>query len=331
MRLIVGLCLALILFAACTSTESRKRVQQWEQWKQPNGKLKVLSTTAMIDDIVRQVGGEHIDALVLISGELDPHSYQMVKGDDEKFQFADVIFFNGLGLEHTPSMHQYLEKNPKAVGLGNLLKQHHPSLILYYDGQLDPHVWMDISLWAKTIEYVVSNLSQRDEKNAQEYARNGHVLYEQFMQQHREILAMMSHVPESKRYLVTSHDAFHYFTQAYLATEEEKQNDGWRKRFAAPEGLSPESQLSAVDIQHIIEHLAAHQIEVVFTESNVSHDSLRKIVHAGKEKGLNLNIAHAALYADALGKPGSEGDTYLKMIHYNAHTIQRILNKGDIQ
>lgn len=328
MKFLLGLCFTLILLlTGCTNSESRKRVLLWEQWKQPNGKVKILSTTAMINEIVRQVGGEHVDALVLINGELDPHSYQMVKGDDEKFLFADLVFYNGLGLEHCPTMRCLLDTNPKAIGLGERLKQKYPESILFYDGQLDPHIWMDVSLWAKTISFVVEGLSAYDPLHASEYAKNGEILYEQFMNHHEGIKEMMARVPENKRYLVTSHDAFHYFTLAYLAPDEEKHNDAWRKRFAAPEGLSPESQLSAMDIQLIIDHLVKHHIEIVFTESNVSHDSLRKIVYAGNEKGLRVSIADSALYADALGQPGSEGETYLKMIHYNAQTIQRFLNQ----
>ncbi len=73
----------------------------------------------MIQDIVRQVGGEHVDVIALINGEMDPHSYQLVKGDGEKITRADLIFANGLGLEHGPSLRQQLENNPKAVPLGN--------------------------------------------------------------------------------------------------------------------------------------------------------------------------------------------------------------------
>jgi len=284
----------------------------------------------MINEIVRQVGGEHVDALVLIHGELDPHSYQMVKGDDEKFLFADLVFYNGLGLEHSPNMRHFLETAPKAIGLGERLRQQYPDCILYYEGQLDPHIWMDVSLWAKTITFVVEGLSAHDPVHAKNYANNGEILYQQFMNQHTRIKSMIGNVPENKRYLVTSHDAFYYFTLAYLAPEDEKLHDAWRKRFAAPEGLSPESQLSAMDIQLLVDHLVEYRIEVVFPETNVSHDSLRKIVHAANEKGLKVGIANAALYADALGKPGSEGETYLKMILYNAHTIQRFLNQETV-
>ena len=64
---------------------------------EPNGKLKVLSTTAMLHDLVKQIGGDEIDSTVLICGDLDPHTYQLVKGDGEKLSFADLVFYNGLG------------------------------------------------------------------------------------------------------------------------------------------------------------------------------------------------------------------------------------------
>ena len=71
----------------------------------------------MIDDLVEQVGGEYVDTTVLIKGGFDPHSYQLVEGDDEKFAFADVIFCNGVGLEHGPSLQHYLKTHPKVVFL----------------------------------------------------------------------------------------------------------------------------------------------------------------------------------------------------------------------
>src|SRR5262245_59697529 len=102
----------LIFCFACRRENSQVSIQTWMQ---QTGKLKVLSTIAMIDDLVKQVGGEYIDRMTLIKGELNPHSYQLVKGDDEKLAFADIIFFNGLGLEHGPSLQHYLENSKKAI------------------------------------------------------------------------------------------------------------------------------------------------------------------------------------------------------------------------
>lgn len=313
--------IVLLILIGCSSDQHQKRQAHFQQWLQNNGKVKVLSTTAMIDDLVKQVGGEYVDTIVLIQGELDPHSYQLVKGDDEKLIATQIIFYNGLGLEHGPSLHTYLLKNPKAIGLGDLVDQQQSGRVIYVHGQKDPHMWMDISLWAKTVPFIVQALSQQDPVHAADYQTNGKKLQIEMEKTHQQVKAIMHQVPSAKRFLVTSHDAFNYFARAYLSEEGEIETGEWEKRFAAPEGLAPESQLSATDIKAIINHLRQYQIHLLFPESNVSRDSIRKITQAGKEQGLDIQIACCPLYGDAMGHPGSEGDTYLKMILYNARTL----------
>lgn len=324
MRFLSVLLWTLFCLTACNSSN---RANDWKQWKQDNGKLKVLTTTAMIADLVEQVGQEHVDVLALIKGELDPHSYQLVKGDDEKFSSADLIFFNGLGLEHGPSLQQQLYQTSKATGLGDQLQKKHPEKILHYKNQIDPHIWMDITLWVQTIPFIVEELSRQDPAHADDYRKNGEKLSENLLAANREIHDLLAKIPAENRYLVTSHDAFNYFTRAYLSTPAEILENSWHERFAAPEGLAPESQLSATDIQEIILHLAKHRIHVVFPESNVSKDSIRKIVQAAKEKGLNVHIADTYLYADSMGKPGSDADSYVKMIIHNAKAIALYLSQ----
>ncbi len=323
----------LLLLGACgtSANQSESRFSELQRWKEPNGKVKVLSTTAMINDLVKQVGGPYIDALTLIRGELDPHSYQLVKGDDEKLAYADLLFYNGLGLEHGASLHHYLYGNPKAVSLGEKTLQAHRELILHYNGQLDPHIWMDISLWLKTVPFIVEALSGKDPVHAAVYHDNGEKLMAEMQRVHAQTRRKMMSLPDQCRYLVTSHDAFNYFTRAYLANDDEWLNETWKKRFAAPEGLAPESQLSAADINFIISHLKKYEIHVLFPESNVSKDSIRKIVSAGKEKGLNVSIADVSLYADAMGGSGSDADTYLKMIVYDANAIAQCLGSMQVE
>lgn len=316
--------------ALCFSCAGKKdgHLAKRQQWMQPNGKIKVLSTIAMIDDMVKNVGGEHVDSYTLIRGELDPHSYTLVKGDDETLAFADIVFFNGLGLEHGPSLQGFLTNSKKAIGLGDKVRAFDPSLILIEKGQIDPHIWMDISLWAKTVPFIVQTLSDADPKHKEDYEKNGQKLVHELMKAHEEVKKELQSIPESQRYLVSSHDAFNYFTRSYLSEDQELANDIWKKRVAAPEGLAPESQLSVSDIQKIISHLKEYQIHVLFPESNVSKDSIRKIVQAGSEKGLKLSVACVYLYADAMGAPGSEGDTYLKMIVHNAKSIAEYLRNN---
>ncbi len=315
-------CMLLALVIVACETSSHQKATK--QWMADDGRLKVLSTTGMVGDLVKTIGGSHIDNLVLIGEDLNPHAYQLVKGDDEKFARADLIFYNGLNLEHGPSLQAALRNSPKAVALGNSIMEANPGLILHYDGQLDPHIWMDMSLWAKGVPFIVQALSQAMPLHAKEFVANGEQLKTEMLSAHQKVHDQLQKIPSHKRYLVTSHDAFNYFARAYLADQNES-DEAWQKRFKAPEGLAPDSQLSAADIQGIIDYLDKYDIMVLFPESNVSKDSIRKIVSAGNEKGLVLTIATEPLYADAMGPPGSDGDTYLKMIEHDAKILASYL------
>ncbi|MGZ3633021.1 MAG: metal ABC transporter solute-binding protein, Zn/Mn family [Parachlamydiaceae bacterium] len=301
-----------------------------QQWMHPNenGKIKVLNTIAMIQELVNEIGGDTVSSLTLIRGELDPHSYQLVKGDDEKFAMADLIFCNGLGLEHGPSLRNVLASNPKSTCLGDMIQKSNPELILYLQNTPDPHIWMDMSLWAKGIPFIVEALSTKNPSQAELYKQRGEQLAKRLQEDHLRLIQEMHELPEEKRYLVTSHDAFNYFTRAYLATDAEKVDGSWQKRFAAPEGLAPESQLSTTDIRQILNHIKTYQIKVIFPESNVSQASIRKLLNAGKEEGLQLSIAPGPLYGDAMGPPGSAGDTYFKMIEHNVRIIKQQINES---
>jgi len=310
----------IVLFVGgCSEKVSQSSAR--ETWTSQNGKLKVLSTTAMIDDIVGQIGKERIDHLALITGQMDPHSYELVKGDDEKLSLANIIFYNGIGLEHGASLRYQIEHHDKAIGVGNEILQKWPDLILYAGKEIDPHIWMDISLWSRIIEPIVETLSQIDPEGKEFYCANGDLLREKMQQEHQNIYRDLQNIPQEKRFLVTSHDAFNYFTRAYLASSEETTQEQWQKRCEAPEGLAPEGQLSTSDIQKIVDHLIKDQIQVVFPESNVSRDSLKKVIHACAQKGLFVKISNEVLYADAMGPEKTNGDAYLGMIHHDAEVL----------
>lgn len=289
-----------------------------------NGKVKVLSTTAMIDDLVAEIGGDEIDHTSLIVGNLDPHSYELVKGDDEKFLRADLVFYNGLGLEHGASLHEHLEKHKNAVSLGDLLIIDDPSAFLIIDDQLDPHFWMDVELFSRTIPFIVRALSEKDPSHASLYKERGDSLRKKMLDKDRMLLKEIQNIPSEKRYLVSSHDAFYYFAKKYLALSKE---EDWEKRFMAPEGLAPDGQMSVLDIQKVSEFLYENQIHVVFPETNINQDALKKIVAICREKGLHVRIATTPLYGDTMGTKGTGADTYLDMIEHNVHTLADQLPK----
>jgi manganese/zinc/iron transport system substrate-binding protein len=312
-RWALGLFLAVL--CGCSSSSSD------QNWFDQNHKVKVLSTLAMIDDLVGQVGGDRVDHLSLIKGEIDPHSYELVKGDDEKLSHSDIVFFNGLQLEHGASLCCKLQKHPFAVAVGDHVSKAHPELILTVAGRTDPHIWMDIATWQYVIDPIVEALVKADPEGELYYKTNAELLRGKMLLVHEEIYTSLQKIAPEKRFLVTSHDAFGYFTRSYLATPEEQAAGNWTKRFAAPEGLAPDGQLSTTDIQSIIDHLSSHSISVVFPESNVSQDSLRKIVSACKGKKQEVRFSKEVLYGDAMGPYDSEASSYLEMIRHNANSL----------
>lgn len=306
-----------IFFISISCFKASPRGEKLKAWMEEGKEIRVLSTIAQIDDVVKEVGGSRVQSWTLVYGDLDPHSYELVKGDNEKFSRADLVFYNGLNLEHGASLSSILQSSSKAISVGDAVAKAHPELILEREKIQDPHLWMDISLWKHIIDPVTEALSRVDPEGASQYRANADRLLRQMEIQHEKLFSQMQMVPKEKRYLLTTHDAFRYFARAYLAEGEE---NSWETRFAAPEGLAPEGQLSSSDIQAMIDFLKKNEIHVLFPESNLSQDSIRKIASAGKEMGLDVHVCMEPLYGDSMGNL-----SYFEMMQKNGDVMERNL------
>ncbi len=307
----------------CCGCAKRSSPTALTEWMGENGKIKVLCTIAQIGDPAAQIGGDRVDVWNLISGDLDPHSYDLVKGDGEKFSRADLVFFNGLGLEHGASLSSLLAAHPRALALGNSIQDAFPEKILQRDGVFDPHIWMDVSLWKEIVDQIADRLVSVDPEGESYFRQRAEALKENMDATHRNMREALQQVPSHQRYLVTGHDAFRYFAKAYLAEEGESEED-WSRRFTAPEGLAPDGQLNPADIRFAMEFLRSHNIRVVFPESNLNRDALVKIASAGREYGLDVEVCKKALYGDSMS-----GLSYLEMMQSNADVIASHLQRGE--
>lgn len=320
LRSVLTVFLALSLIGCLVGCSKAKgRTAKLSHWMQESKEIKILCTTAQIGDLVSEIGGDRVKTWVLIQGDLDPHSYELVKGDDEKILSASIVFYNGLNLEHGASLSSLLRTSPKAVALGDRIALKFPEKILKRGTVVDPHLWMDISVWQLSIPSILDTLCSVDPEGAAYYRARAGLLDEKMGKAHREIQEKLHQIPPHKRYLMTSHDAFRYFTRGYLAVVGE---ENWERRFAAPEGLAPDGQLSPVDIQRMIDFLRAYRINVLFPESNVSRDSIKKIASAGQELGLQIRVCNEPLYGDSMS-----GLSYLEMMQKNGDVVARYLNE----
>ncbi len=316
-----------LLFSCQRAKENQQKTKEWAQ--SDFHIVRVLTTTAHVSALVKGVGGEYTAVLNLIQGESDPHSYQLVKGDAEKFRVSQIVFYSGLGLEHGPSLVQQLAQS-NAISIGDEIIKNDAFSAIILDGTLDPHIWMDVSIWARGVFVIEEALSRLRPDLAPYFHENAKRLYHELMQLDTKGLELFQKIPSEKRYLVTTHDAFHYFARRYLAEPNEMDGSHWSNRCKAPEGLAPDGQMSTKEVLEIAKHIATHKIPVIFAEIGINKDSLRKLQEVLSEKKYSIRLANQELYSDSMGQEGSAAGTYSGMIWYNMNAIADEINNQNM-
>ncbi|PJF35972.1 MAG: manganese transporter [Candidatus Thermofonsia Clade 1 bacterium] len=275
-------------------------------------RLRVVATTTQAADLVRAIGGERVALTALMSGGVDPHQYKPTASDIAAMNAAQAVIYSGLNLEGQ------FEKVFEALGqrmvrtyalsepvlqAGFLLEEAH--------GVLDPHFWFDPRNWMLAAEGLAELLAELDAPNAAFYRANAAAYSAQLEALYDWARSALtdSAIPEAKRVLITSHDAFRYFGDAF----------GWRVR--GIQGISTVAEASVSDIQAVAELLAAEGIEVIFIESSVPRATVEAVIAAARARGVEVRLGVRALYSDAMGDPDKFGGTYLEMIVHNVITI----------
>ena len=292
--------------------KSDSRQSELAVWMSDNGHVKVCTTTPLIASSVRIIGGDKVDVISIMGPEIDPHLYEIVKGDADKLSRADIVIANGLSLEHGVSMRRVLSSHPNVVYLGNYIPKEE---IIYVNGSADPHIWMDLLLWSKTNAPIEEALIEKDPENTKFYQENSDVLVRNYIVNDKKIKEQMQSIDPKERRLVSSHDAFNYYARRYL-----DHNGDWKDRVIAIQGLSTEEQISAIEIRNVVEYVKKYNVKVIFAEKNLSRDSLLKVIDSCKRSGQEVILSKDELYGDTLGQY-----TYIEMINHNADILDKNL------
>ena len=277
------------------------------------GKYRVVATIGMITDIVRNVGGSRVEVIGLMGPGVDPHLYKPSAGDVQKLNSARIIFYNGLHLES--KMADVLGKmsgNTKTVAVTDAVDK---SLLLTppeFEGQYDPHLWFDVTLWMKVVGKVRDALSEFDPDSALAYWSNAERYFAKLAELHEYVKTQAERVPSEQRVLVTAHDAFNYFGNAY----------GFEVR--GLQGISTATEAGIADVQELATFIAERRIPAIFVESSVSPRSLEAVKAAVKSKGFNVEIG-GELFSDAMGSEGTPEGTYIGMVRHNIDAIVNAL------
>ncbi|MEY3628259.1 MAG: hypothetical protein RLY91_25 [Pseudomonadota bacterium] len=272
--------------------------------------LPVVTSFSILADLVKVIGGSHVEVTSLVGPNADAHVFDPTPADAKRLAGAKLVVINGLGFEgwmdrlikssgyrgSVTVASRGVKTIQEAAGHGH---QHGHS----HSHAADPHAWqnpLNVKQYVQNIRLALAAAkpaaAQEFEQRAQAYSRDLDAL-------DQSIRERLKPIPVAQRRIVTSHDAFGYFAAAYNV------------KFYPLQGLSTGSEPSAADVVRIIDQIKKNKVTAIFVE-NIS--DARVLERITKESGARIG---GTLYADALSEPGTAVDTYLKLIEHNAATI----------
>lgn len=313
MRVITGvrfLLLSALLVFCVACSESSGSVKR-------EGAIKVVTTTGIVGDLVRNIAGEAVEVTSLMGTGVDPHLYKASAGDVEKLAGADMIFYNGLHLEGkiTDVLGQMRKSGIFTVGVAEGIDK---SLLVSpeeYEGYYDPHIWFDVALWKKAAKVVMEAFSVYDPENAPVYRSNAESYLRELDLLQAYIQKKIATLRPERRVLITAHDAFNYFGKGY----------GFE--VMGLQGISTDSEASVADIKNLSKVIAEREIPAVFVETSISPRYMRALSASVKARGFDVRIG-GSLYSDSMGSPGTEEGNYIGMFKSNVDTIVESLGRS---
>ncbi len=277
-----------------------------------NEPLPVVASFSILADMVKQVGGPHVEVTSLVGPNSDAHVFDPTPADAKRLASAKLVVVNGLGFEG------WLDRLIKSSGYkGPVLTASkgvktipmaesghgHSHGHKHSHAVPDPHAWQSLLNARQYIENIRVALSAAMPAHSADFQARATDYLKQIDALEKSTQARIAAVPMERRRVITSHDAFGYFARAYKVT------------FYPLQGLSTASEPSAADVVRIVNEIKKNKVTAIFAE-NISDP--RVLERVAKDTGANIG---GTLFADALSVPGTQADTYLKMFELNVSTI----------
>ncbi len=299
--LLITVVLVISVFTACA--------------KQPDvdnndGNFSVVTTTTMLADLSRVISGDSLKVEGLMGPGIDPHLYKASAGDVKKMQNADMVVFNGLHLEgKMGDVFENLESGEQlVVEVAKGFSEEDLIMIDDSSSLYDPHIWFNVLLWKDAAKVVYDGFVELDPENEDMYKANYKAYLIELDDLHKYVLDRANELEDKKRVLVTAHDAFSYFGQAY----------GFEVR--GLQGISTASEAGTGDVRDLATYIANNEIKAIFVESSVPRKNIEALQEAVAAQGFNVEIG-GELFSDSLGSSGTSAGTYIGTVRANIDTI----------
>jgi zinc/manganese transport system substrate-binding protein len=308
-KLAVAIALSVLVSAGSAVAQDTAKID--------TAKIKVVASFSILADLVRQVGGARVDVSSLVGPDSDMHGYEPTPNDVKTVAAAQVFVINGLGLEG------WADRLVKSTGFkGEAVVASRDIKALEADddhdhghghakgdakahdhGRYDPHAWQDVANVKRYAENIRNALIAVDPSARAQYEAQAARFTAELDGLDRDIKAAFAPIPKARRKVITSHDAFEYFADAYEVA------------FLAPQGVGNEAEPSAKRVAELIRQIKKEGVKVVFLE-NISNP--RVVERISRETGAKSG---GTLYSDALSGPDGPAATYIAMMRHNAKLI----------
>ena len=265
-------------------------------------RLHVVTSFSILGDLARNVGGDRVSITTLVGPDSDVHVYTPAPADAKKVADAKLLLINGLGLEGW--LPRLLQSSGSKAPIILATKGIAP---LKLGSDADPHAWQSVANARIYVANIRDALVAAAPADAEVFRANTDAYLAKFDALDREVREAVAKIPQNRRKVISTHDAFGYFAAAYGI------------EFIAPEGVSTESEPSARDIAGIITQIKTSKIPAVFLE-NISDPRLIQRIAA--ETGAKIG---GTLYSDSLTGENGDAPTYIELVRHNIKALTSAL------
>ncbi|MBW4635978.1 MAG: zinc ABC transporter substrate-binding protein [Iphinoe sp. HA4291-MV1] len=267
---------------------------------------RVVATTSILCDLTKQIAKETINLICLIPPDTNPYLYQPKPEDREAIQQAKLILFSGYNLE--PRLLKLMKASKSSASKIAVAQRAVPQPLEFRgEGKTvsDPYVWHNAKNTIRMVEVISKNLSKAIPENASLYSSNAQKVKNELTKLDAWIKSRIASVPAKQRELITNHDAMGYYAKAY----------GFSYA-PALEGVGDRGKANKTRLQALAKYIKQSKIPILFSETTNNSNLIKAVAQNTKVK-----VSQRKLFANNLGAPGSEGDTYQKMMIANTRTI----------
>ncbi|HSZ25189.1 MAG TPA: zinc ABC transporter substrate-binding protein, partial [Cytophagaceae bacterium] len=216
-------------------------------------KIATVSTTGMIADAIGAIAGDQAEVQALMGPGVDPHLYKVTQGDLKKLQDADLIFYNGLHLEGKMSeVLEKLSKKKKVIAISDGVEKTRLRMLDNAGHILDPHIWFNVSLWKDAVLFASAEIEKADSSHRSIYKENTRKFALALDSLDRWVKEQIVTIPIQNRLLITAHDAFGYFGEAYHIEVKGLQ------------GISTVSDYGLSDVTSLVNLITSRKIKAIF-------------------------------------------------------------------